>query len=97
MGFGVIQLWFEVEEHINYSEQGTGRVIAEWMSTPDEEVTETALPGKESPQEWIMYFDGAFSLQGAGGGMLIVAPLWGALEVRRPNALCPGRSHQQYI
>ena len=32
--------------------------IAEWMPTPDEEATETALPGKESPQEWIMYFDG---------------------------------------
>ena len=34
--------------------------IAEWTPTPDEEVTETAIPGKESPQEWIMYFDGAF-------------------------------------
>ena len=33
--------------------------IAEWMPTPDEEVTETPIPGKESPQEWIMYFDGA--------------------------------------
>ena len=44
------------------------------MSTPDEEVTETALPGKESPQEWIIYFDGAFSLQGAGVGVLLVAP-----------------------
>ena len=36
--------------------------IAEWTPTPDEEATEIALPGKESPQEWIMYFDGAFSL-----------------------------------
>src|SRR6266536_2018880 len=48
--------------------------IAEWTPTPDEEVTETTLPGKESPQEWIMYFDGAFSLQGAGAGVLLVAP-----------------------
>ena len=48
--------------------------IAEWTPTPDEEVTEIALPGKESPQEWIMYFDGAFSLQGAGAGVLPVAP-----------------------
>ena len=34
--------------------------IAEWTPTPDEEMTETAILGKESPQEWIMYFDGAF-------------------------------------
>ena len=48
--------------------------IAEWTPTPDEEVPETVIPGKESPQEWIMYFDGAFSLQGAGAGVLLVAP-----------------------
>ena len=44
------------------------------MPTPDEEVMETVIPGKEAPQEWIMYFDGAFSLQGAGAGALLVAP-----------------------
>ena len=44
------------------------------MPTPDEEVTETVIPDKESPQEWIMYFDGAFSLQGAGASVLLVAP-----------------------
>ena len=48
--------------------------IAEWMPTPDEEMIETSLPSKESPQEWIMYFDVAFSLQGAGAGVLLVAP-----------------------
>ena len=48
--------------------------ITEWTPTPDEEVMETYIPGKESPQEWIMYFDGAFSLQGAGAGVLLVAP-----------------------
>ena len=48
--------------------------IVEWTPTPDEEVTETIIPGKESPQEWIMYFDGAFSLQGAGVGMILVDP-----------------------
>jgi hypothetical protein len=36
--------------------------IAEWTPTPDEEVRETTLPGKEIDQEWVMYFDGAFSL-----------------------------------
>ena len=48
--------------------------IAEWASMPDEEIQETTLPGKETSRDWIMYFDGAFSLQGAGAGMLLVAP-----------------------
>ena len=48
--------------------------VAEWSSTPDEEVQETTLPGKETSRNWIMYFDGAFSLQGAGAGVLLVAP-----------------------
>ena len=48
--------------------------IAEWMPTPDEEVLETVIPGKEAPQEWIMYFGDAFSLQGAGAGVLLIAP-----------------------
>src|SRR3954471_3346259 len=37
--------------------------IAEWTSTPDEEIHKTTLPGKEADGNWIMYFDGAFSLQ----------------------------------
>ena len=41
---------------------------------PDEEIQETALPGKEAWCDWIMYFDGAFSLQGAGAGVLLFAP-----------------------
>ena len=48
--------------------------IAEWSPTPNEEVLEAIIPGKEAPQEWIMYFDGAFSLHGAGAGVLLVAP-----------------------
>ena len=48
--------------------------IAEWTPTPDEEVWETVIPSKEAPQEWIMYFDGSFSLQGLGVGVLLVAP-----------------------
>jgi ribonuclease HI len=48
--------------------------IAKWMPTPDEEIPETILPGKEAPQEWVMYFDGAFSLQGARAGVLFVVP-----------------------
>ena len=41
---------------------------------PDEEIQETTLPGKEADRDWIMYFDGAFSLQGTGAGVLLVAP-----------------------
>ena len=48
--------------------------IEEWTSTPDEEVQETPLPGKEASSYCIMYFDGAFSLQGAGAAVLLVAP-----------------------
>ena len=48
--------------------------IAEWTPTPDEEVTETVIPVKESPEERIMYFDGAFSLQGVGASVLLVTP-----------------------
>ena len=48
--------------------------IAEWTSTPDEKVLETTLPDKETSHDWIMYFDGAFSLQGTGAGVLLVAP-----------------------
>ena len=49
--------------------------IAEWTSTPDEEIQETTLPSKEMTRDWIMYFDGAFSLQGASAGVLLIAPI----------------------
>src|SRR3954463_3800620 len=48
--------------------------IAEWTPTPDEEIPKTSIPVKEASKEWLMYFDGAFSLQGAGAGVLLVAP-----------------------
>ena len=48
--------------------------VGEWTLTPDEEVQETTLPGKETSREWVMYFDGAFLLQGASVGVLLVAP-----------------------
>jgi hypothetical protein len=47
--------------------------ITKWTPMPDEEVPEIA-PGKETPKEWVMYFDGAFSLHGAGARVLLVAP-----------------------
>ena len=48
--------------------------IVEWTSRPDEEIPETTLPGKETSRNWIMYFDGALSLQDAGTGVLLIAP-----------------------
>jgi ribonuclease HI len=54
--------------------------IAELTPTKYEEVQETVLPGKETDKEWIMYFDGAFLLQGAGARVLLVAPTGEHLE-----------------
>ena len=48
--------------------------IAEWTLTPDEEVTERVISSKESPQERILYLDGAFSLQGAGPACFLLPP-----------------------
>ena len=35
---------------------------------------EIVIPDKKASQEWIVYFDGAFSLQGARAGVLLIAP-----------------------
>jgi ribonuclease HI len=31
-------------------------------------------PPKERPEHWIMYFDGALNLEGAGAGVLLISP-----------------------
>jgi ribonuclease HI len=31
-------------------------------------------PSKERPEHWIMYFDGALNLEGAGAGVLFISP-----------------------
>jgi ribonuclease HI len=31
-------------------------------------------PPKERPEHWIMYFDGALNLKGAGAGVLLISP-----------------------
>ena len=71
MGRGVVKLWIEVS---TIQSRVLAEFIAEWTSPPDEEIRETAVPGKEASHNCIMYFDGAFSLQGAGTGVLLVAP-----------------------
>jgi hypothetical protein len=49
--------------------------VAEWTEVPlPEEEPVSCLPGKEDPGCWVMYFDGAFSLEGVGAGVLMVSP-----------------------
>ena len=51
--------------------------VAEWTPTPedDKDLQEaSSLPGTEDNNEWTLYFDGSFSLQGAGGGGVLVSP-----------------------
>jgi hypothetical protein len=47
------------------------QILADFMS----EWTEIQMPPpKESPEHWIMYFDGALNLERAGAGMLLISP-----------------------
>ena len=51
--------------------------VAEWTPTPedDDDIREaSSLPGNEDRNEWTLYFDGSFSLQGAGAGAVLVSP-----------------------
>ena len=74
MGVGTVKLGLIFESTSTTQSRALAEFIAEWTSTPDEEIQETALPGKEADRDWIMYFDGAFLLQGADAGVLLVAP-----------------------
>jgi hypothetical protein len=47
------------------------QILADFVS----EWTEIQMPRpKERPEHWIMYFDGALNLKGAGAGILLVSP-----------------------
>jgi ribonuclease HI len=49
--------------------------IAEWTEVPvQEEESPSSLLEREDPGCWIMYYDGTFSLEGAGTGVLLVSP-----------------------
>jgi hypothetical protein len=69
--------------------------IVEWTPTQDEEIPETSLSGKEATEDSIMYFDGAFLLQDAGVGVLLVAPLESTSSMCS-DAFSQGESHRQY-
>ena len=51
--------------------------MAEWAEAPGLKVGEDRLlsPGSESPDGWIMYFDGAFSRHSAGAGAVLISPI----------------------
>jgi hypothetical protein len=47
------------------------QILANFVS----EWTEIQMPPpKERPKHWIMYFDGALNLEGAGAGVLLISP-----------------------
>ncbi|XP_073353817.1 uncharacterized protein [Aegilops tauschii subsp. strangulata] len=50
--------------------------VAEWTDVPDRGICEdrSLSPGDEAPDGWIMYFDGAFTRQGAGAGAVLISP-----------------------
>lgn len=60
--------------HFNNSEQSLGEVHCRMDLNTGRGDSRDHSPGKETSREWVMYFDGAFSLQGAGAGVLLVAP-----------------------
>ena len=66
LGLSSFDLKFETTSTIQ--SRALAEFIAEWTPTPDKEIPETSLPGKETVDDWIMYFDGAFTLKGAGAG-----------------------------
>jgi hypothetical protein len=47
------------------------QILADFVS----EWTEIQMPPpKERPEHWIMYFDSALNLEGAGAGVLLISP-----------------------
>jgi hypothetical protein len=49
---------------------------AEWTDpfTGDSPEVESTLAGEEDPGLWVLYFDGAFNLPGAGAGAVLTSP-----------------------
>lgn len=55
------------------------RALAEFLAKSTLSVTSKAkeqstLPRHEDPKHWVMYFDGTFSLQGAGARVVFTSP-----------------------
>ena len=50
--------------------------VAEWTEAPGLKMDEdrSLSPGSKAPEGWVMYFDGAFSRQGAVAGAVLISP-----------------------
>lgn len=49
--------------------------IAEWTPVPDDmEEEETTAPAQRDERDWVLHFDGSFTLEGAGAGVLLTSP-----------------------
>lgn len=52
------------------------KFLVEWTPTPKSKVEERSfLPRNEDPKHWVMFFDGSFSLQGMGAGVVLISPM----------------------
>ena len=69
---------FELEFHTTRTIKGAALAdfTAEWTDPHQEEPREeeSLLPGKSAPEGWTVHFDGAFSHQGAGAGVVLTSP-----------------------
>lgn len=49
--------------------------VAEWTPVPDDmEEEETTAPAQRDERDWVLHFDGSFTLEGAGAGVLLTSP-----------------------
>jgi ribonuclease HI len=76
MGHGASALRDLLQNHQGDQEQSFAEFTAEWtdpfVDEPPE--VESTLSGEEAPGLWIMHFDGAFNLPGAGAGAILTSP-----------------------
>ena len=69
-GFGL-----KFEHTNNIKSQALADFMAEWTETEfDGPVEESSLPEKEDPNAWIMHFDGSFSRNKGGAGVVLESP-----------------------
>ena len=63
-------------EHMNnIKSQALPDFMAEWIEMEfDGPVEESSLPRKEDPSAWIMHFDGSFSRNKGGAGVVLDSP-----------------------
>ena len=65
-----------VQHHQGHQGAALADFVAEWTDAPalEEGEDQSTSPGSEAPDDWVMYFDGAFMHQGAGAGAVLISP-----------------------